>query len=245
MDNQQIEMTMLEHLEELRKRIWIVLFCFCGSFIFTYAQVSKIITLLKVPLGNVQLVFITPMEGFLTKLSVAGLGALVIAMPVILWQILAFIAPGLYKKEKKALLIWLPFMSILFAGGVYFCYRFILPTTLQFFMSFGSEQMQPMLSAQKYFTFVSMLILIIGLIFELPLLLLLLHILGIVKYEMLVRKRKYALLMIVIITAVLTPTPDAFTLLAVSIPMALLFEVGLGLMYFYQRMVGRKKDESI
>lgn len=238
------EMTIMEHLDELRKRI---LICILFTFIFSiiaYTKSSTIISLLKAPLGDVVLVFITPMEGFMTKLKVALVGGMVLASPVLFLQTLLFMSPALYKKEKVLLFSCLPFIVLLFFCGIYFSYQFILPTTLQYLMGFSDESMKPMLSAEKYFTFVMMLTVAIGLIFELPMIMLLLSKFGIVNYELLAKKRKYALLAIVTITAILTPTPDAFTLLAVSVPLILLFEISLGLMYLYHKIAGSRRNED-
>lgn len=245
MPNELEEMSIIEHLDELRKRILI-----CAAFIvifsiLSYTKSEEITSLLKEPLGDIDLVFITPIEGFVTKLMVAVFGGIVISSPIIFLQTLLFISPAMYKKEKVITFLSLPFIVGLFLGGIYFCFIFILPTTLKYLMSFGNEQMKPMLSVGKYFSFVILLTVAIGAIFEMPMIMLLLTKFGIINYEMLAKKRKYALLMIVIITAILTPTPDAFTLLAVSLPLILLFEVSLIIMYLHNRIfVRRRKNEG-
>lgn len=242
----EFEMTIIEHLDELRKKLII---CIIFTLIFSsvaYIKSASIIDILKLPLGDIDLVFITPVEGFLTKLKVAVFGGMVLASPVMFLQTLLFISPAMYKKEKIFLFLSLPFIICLFFGGIYFCFAFILPTTLKFLMSFSNDSMQPMLSVSKYFSFVIMMTLSIGLVFELPLVMLLLSKFGIIKYEILAKKRKYALLIIVVITAILTPTPDAFTLLAVSLPLVVLFELSLGLMYLNNKIIGKRraKDEQ-
>lgn len=245
MPNELEEMSIIEHLDELRKRILI-----CAAFIvifsiLSYTKSEEITSLLKEPLGDIDLVFITPIEGFVTKLMVAVFGGIVISSPIIFLQTLLFISPAMYKKEKVITFLSLPFIVGLFLGGIYFCFIFILPTTLKYLMSFGNEQMKPMLSVGKYFSFVILLTVAIGAIFEMPMVMLLLTKFGIINYEMLAKKRKYALLMIVIITAILTPTPDAFTLLAVSLPLILLFEISLIVMYLHNRLfVRRRKNEG-
>ncbi|WP_432667238.1 twin-arginine translocase subunit TatC [Wukongibacter baidiensis] len=245
MPNELHEMDILEHLDEFRKRIIV---CIIFTVIFSmlaYIKSTEITALLKSPLGgDIDLVFINPVEGFLTKLKVAAFGGMVLASPVMFFQTLRFISPGLYKREKVLLFLSLPFIVALFFGGIYFCFRFILPTTLKYLMSFGNEHMQPMLSVGKYFSFVIMLTITIGAIFELPMVMLLLSKFGIINYKVLAKKRKYVLFMIVVVTAILTPTPDAFTLLAVSIPLVLLFEISLGLMFVYHRFIRRRGDED-
>lgn len=239
------EITILEHLDELRKRILICLFFVTVFTIAAYIKSSWIMSFLKQPLGNILLIFTSPVEGFMTKLKVALLGGLILASPVLLLQTMLFIAPGLYKKEKVLLFSTLPFIILLFFGGVAFCYYFIMPQTLSFLMGFGNEFMTPMLSVEKYYSFVMMFALAMGLVFELPLAMLLLSTLGIVNYKFLAKKRKYAILTIVITTAVITPTPDAITLIAVSIPLLVLFELSLILVYIAERIRKKKKKDEI
>lgn len=244
MSNGLNEMSIIEHLDELRKRIII---CFVFTLIFSAAAYVKsdfITALLKAPLGDIDLVFITPIEGFLTKLKVALFGGMVLASPIMFLQTLLFISPGLYKREKVFLFLSLPVIVALFLGGIYFCFIFILPTTLKYLMSFSNIHMQPMLSVGKYFSFIIFLTLAIGLIFELPMAMLLLSRFGIISYEILASKRKYILLIIVIVTAILTPTPDAFTLLAVSLPLLLLFELSLWIMWLQNKILGRRKNRN-
>lgn len=237
------EIDILEHLDELRKRIIICLLFIVAFSILAYIKSNFITQILKEPLGNIDLVFITPIEGFLTKLKIAIFGGLVTASPIIFLQTLLFISPGLYKKEKIKLFFSLPFIVALFFSGIYFCFSFVLPTTLKYLMSFGNEHMKPMLSVGKYFSFVIMLTVIIGLVFELPMAMLALAKFGLINYKKLAKKRKYALFMIVVVTAIITPTPDAVTLLAVSIPLVLLFEISLVIMFIYDKL-SRSKGEK-
>ncbi|WZL72501.1 twin-arginine translocase subunit TatC [Clostridiaceae bacterium 35-E11] len=244
MSNELKEMEIIEHLDELRKRIFICLIFTCIFSIWAYIKSDFITALLKSPLGEIDLVFLTPVEGFLTKLKVAFFGGMVLASPVMFLQTLLFISPGMYKSEKILLFSSLPFIIALFFGGIYFCFMFILPTTLKYLMSFSNEYIQPMLSVGKYFSFVIMLTLAIGAIFELPMVMLLLSKFGVINYKTLAKKRKYALLIIVVITAILTPTPDVVTLLAVSLPLVILFEVSLGVMWLYHKVIRREGDEN-
>lgn len=237
------EMSIIDHLDEVRKRILVCLLFITIFSVISYMKSAEITALLKAPLemsGDIELVFLTPLEGFLTKLKVAVFGGMVLSSPVIFLQTLLFISPGMYKKEKIIVFSSLPFIIGLFFGGIYFCFGCILPTTLNYLMSFGNEHMVPMLSVGKYFSFVIGLTVAMGAVFELPMIMLLLSKFGIVNYKTLAKKRKYALLVIVIVTAIITPTPDAFTLLAVSLPLTLLFELSLGLMYVYCKITDKK-----
>lgn len=238
------EMDILDHLQELRRKIIICFSVLVIFFVIAYIKSELLTSLLKSPLGNVDLIFITPVEGFITKIKIAFFGGLVISSPMLFLQTILFVSPGLYKKEKILLFLSLPFIIGLFFSGIFFCFKFILPTTLKYLMSFGNEHMQPMLSVGKYFNFVIMLTLALGVVFELPLVMLLLNKIGIINYKMLAKKRKYVMLMIVIITAVLTPTPDAFTLLAVALPLILLFEISLAIMFISSKISKPRSDKS-
>ncbi|WBW95809.1 twin-arginine translocase subunit TatC [Oceanirhabdus sp. W0125-5] len=238
------EMSIIDHLDEVRKRILICCLFITIFSVLAYMKSAEITSLMKGPLdtaGKIDLVFITPLEGFLTKLKVAVFGGIVLSSPIIFLQTLLFISPAMYKKEKIIVFSCLPFIVALFFSGIYFCFAFILPTTLSYLMSFGNEHMVPMLSVGKYFSFVIGLTVAMGSVFELPMIMLLLSKFGILNYKTLAKKRKYAVLVIVIITAIITPTPDAFTLLAVSLPLTLLFELSLGLMYLYSKITSKNK----
>lgn len=243
-EQKQKESTIIEHLDELRKRILISCVFILIFSVLAYAKSSFIIAMLKQPLGNIDLVFLAPIEGFMTKLKVALFGGIVLSSPIIFLETLLFISPALYKNEKILLFSSLPFIVGLFFGGIYFCYQIIMPTTLKYLMSFGNEYMKPMLSVDKYYSFITMFTLIMGLIFELPLIMLVLSKFGIINYKMLAKKRKYALLMIVVVTAVLTPTPDAFTLLAVALPLLFLFEISIGILMLFDKVTKRKKNKD-
>lgn len=243
MKNKLCEMTIIDHLDELRKRM-IICFVFILIFsIITYTRSSQLIGLLKGPLGNISLIFITPVEGFITKLKVALSGGIVISSPIIFLQTMLFISPALYKKEKIILFLFLPFIIALFFGGIYFGFFFILPMTLKYLMSFGDIYMQPMLSAGKYFSFVILFVVALGLVFEMPIIMLILSKFGIINHKFLSKNRKYSLLVIVVITAVITPTPDALTLLSISLPLMFLFEISLILVYIFDKISKNRRSK--
>jgi sec-independent protein translocase protein TatC len=233
------DMEILDHLDELRKRLIICVLFILVFSIISYIKSDEIIDFLRDPLGNIELVFITPTEGFMTKLKVAFFGGVVLSSPIIFTQTVLFVSPGLYKKEKILLFSCLPFIIGLFLGGIYFCFRFILPTTLNYLMSFGGEFMSPMISVNKYFSFVIVITLGLGLLFELPMVMLLLSRIGIINHEMLSKKRKYAMFIIVVIAAIITPTPDMVTLLAVSVPLIVLYELSLWLILIFDKILGK------
>ena len=233
------EMNILDHLSELRKRIIISLASVLLFTVAAYYKSTDIANLIKAPLGDIDLIYITPIEGFATSLKIAFFGGIIVASPIIFWQTLLFIAPALYKKEKVMLFSLLPVIIMLFLGGVYFSFAFILPLSLRYLMSFGGGYMQPMLSAGSYFSFAIMLIIGLGLVFEFPMVMLILSKFGIVNYKKLARRRKYIVLIIAIVSAVITP-PDVVSQLGMAVPLMILFELSLGFMFIFDKVSNRK-----
>ena len=239
----QEEMGIIDHLDELRKRIVCCLLAVLLCTAVAYLKAPEIIGLLKAPLGDIDLVFITPAEGFVTRIKAAFFGGIVFASPLIFLQTMLFIAPALYKKEKIILFSCLPFVILLFGSGIFFGFQFLMPMTLQYLLSFGEGLMVPMLSAGKYLSFVTGFTLGLGLVFELPMVLLILSRFGIVDYRLLAKNRKYIILLIAILSAVITP-PDAISQVAVALPLMLLFELSLGLMFIFDKITRRRSIKT-
>ena len=240
---QQEEMSILSHLDELRKRLIFCLFTILIGSLAAYFQAQNIIGFLKVPLGEIDLIFISPTEGFILTLKAAFLGGVVLALPIIFWQTMLFVAPALYLKEKIILFAAFPFMIILFGCGAFFGFSFLLPMTLHYLLGFSEGLMVPMLSASNYFSFVTSFILGLGIVFELPMVLLILSKFGVIHYKTLAKKRKYMLFLIIILSAIITP-PDAISQLAVALPLVCLFELSLGLMFLFEALA-RPKSQRI
>ena len=238
------EIGILDHLDEVRKRIFTFLVIFIIFTLMSFVFSDVVLELFKSPFGEeVQLVFITPLEMLAAKFKVALLGGVAISFPFFLWHVAAFVLPGLYSREKKIVFFSIPFGFFLFVGGVYFAFVHILPVTLGYLLSLGSSEVLPMLSVGKYLSFAVMLVLSIGVVFQLPMVMLVLNSLGIISYEFISKKRKYAIFGIFVITAVITPTPDALTLIAVSFPLIFLLEVSIWLVYFFEKLRRREKAE--
>jgi sec-independent protein translocase protein TatC len=232
----------LDHLDEVRKRLFTTLGIFIVASTISFVFSNAVLELFRKPFSSgVQLVFITPLEMLAAKFKVALLGGVVFSLPFLLWQIVAFMMPGLYPREKKVIFFSISFGFLLFVGGVYFAFAHILPITLRYLLSLGSDEVLPMLSVGKYLSFSIMMVLSIGLIFQLPMVMLALSSLGIINYELLSKKRKYAIFGIFIVTAVITPTPDAITLIAVSFPLIFLFEISVWMIYFLEKFKRKEK----
>lgn len=236
-------MSFLEHLEELRRRILFsvvavfVAFAICWSFapeIFRWIQ-APIIDIL--PEGE-KLAFTRLAGPFFLYMKVAFFAGIFLASPVVLWQLWRFIAPGLYRRERIYAAPFIIFSTLFFLAGGWFGYEVVFPMAARFFLEMGRD-FQQVITIDDYFSVASKLILGMGLVFETPILIFFLARLGIVTPQFLLRKFKYAVLIIFIIAAIITPTPDMVTQSALAIPMILLYLLGVGI-----AMAFAKKDDS-
>lgn len=235
-------MPLTAHLEELRRKLiiagasWLVAFLVC----YTYAEF--LFNLIAEPVRQAlpegaTLVFITATEPFFTYLKVGALAGLLLSMPVIFWQIWSFIAPGLYKHEKRYVFPFVLASSLCFALGAVFGFQFVFPMAFKVLIEFGtgSGELNAMLSMGSYLSLSSKLLLAFGLVFELPVVIFFLARMGIVDHKMLARNRKFALLAAFVIGAILTP-PDVFSQTALAVPFIILYEIGI----IVARLFGKK-----
>lgn len=232
-------------LDRFRKIIlWIILIIIAAASL-VYLEANLLIDILTKPLNGIQLHFMTPSEGLMARLKISFLGGLVIASPVIIFLIIRFTGPILTKKIKRLLIfLILPLSFVLFLGGLYFGYTLVLPTTIEFLIESGEGFMQPTLSANEYFSFIVSLLFCIGIIFELPLVLIALSRIGIITSKMLKKKRKITIFVAVIITALITPTSDAFTLIIVTLPILVLYEISIWSIFLLEKKDKRKKSKE-
>ncbi len=230
----QKEMSVVEHLSELRRRLIIsVLAVFLGSA-GCFAFVATIRTLFTLPAGSVQLVYLTPPEVLMTDIKVAFTAGLVVASPVVLYQIWAFVVPGLKPGEKRLILPVVVASLVFFLLGVVFSYFIVLPFTLRFFLGFETPGLAAMFSYSRYVSFAMVIIFSFGLVFQMPLVILLLGKLGIVTSAGLRRARKFAILAVFIVAAVLTP-PDVISQVLMAGPMIVLYELSIALLRLSRR----------
>ena len=219
------------HLEELRRRLGISLAALLVAVALSMIRADDIIQWLASPVQAFLpfFAFFTPVEPLAAYLKVGGLAGLVLAMPVILWQLWAFIRSGLTKTERSAGLAFVWWGSLQFLAGAAFAYYVVLPASLRFLFGIGAEYLRPVISIDRYLSFVTTLLFWCGLVFELPVVLFGLSRVGIVTSEWLRQQRPYAILVLVIIAALVTPTTDPVNLCLVAVPMALLYEVSIWL----------------
>lgn len=234
-------MTMLEHLEELRHRLVASMIALIVGVLVAivpipgYNSVTWLVVDGLVAEGKksgVQFITIRPGEGFFTYLEVALVVGAALAMPVIIYQLLAFVAPALYTNEKKYLYMAVPGVFLSFACGVAFCYFLMLPFATRFLAGFAADVFQPTWTAEHYIDFVSTFLFWIGVIFELPLVMYFLTKLGVVSAKRLAGMRRYAFVLAFVAGAIITPTPDPINQTIVSLPIYLLFELGVILSRF-------------
>lgn len=216
-----LEMTLTEHLTELRSRLIKSILAIVIGALGSYFFADILIRYLTEPID--ELVFIKPTEAFFTYIKVSLLAGLIIALPIVLYQFWSFILPALQDREKKYLNILLPVSLILFAAGIAFCFFIVLPLGMRFLLDFGSIELEPMISISYYISFLTSLLLPFGLIFQLPLVINLLVKWGLVKLQSLTAFRKYIIVIIFVVSAILTP-PDIITQLFMAGPLIILYE---------------------
>jgi sec-independent protein translocase protein TatC len=226
------------HLAELRRRLIVSLIAVAAGMAALFPFAAVVIGWLQQPLDQ-PLYFLAPTEAFWAHMKVALFGGFILALPVLSYQLWRFVAPALYRSERRYLLLFVGASTGSFALGVAFCHLVAFPFALRFLIDFGlSGGLTPLISVGAYLGFAVKFYLAFGLIFELPLVLTLLARMGVVTAGLLARHRRHALLVNAIAAAVLTPTSDLFNMLLMLGPLTLLYEVGiLGARLFGRRPV--------
>jgi len=195
------------------------------GFAVSYGFSQQLLLLLQRPMPA-RLIFIAPTEAFFVNLKVAFYAGLFLSVPLLLFQVWKFVAPGLYEHERRYSFPFLIISTVLFLFGSIFAYVVILPITLHFLIAQGGELWKPNITLSNYLAFCMRLILAAGLIFEFPVLMYFLAKVGVVTPEFLIKNRKYAVLAAFVISAILTP-PDVFSQVLLAVPLFLLFEVSI------------------
>ena len=221
------KMSILDHLGELRDRLIKSVVALLVGTVLSLAFTPRLLEFLIAPMGGKQPISLKPTESIIIYFKVALVAGAVLAMPVIIYQFLMFILPGLTKDEKKYLRVIVPGASLLFATGVAFATFVMLPFTIKYLQSFLADIIQPTYSIDYYISFVTTLMFWVGVIFETPLIIAFLARLGVISPKMLSSNRKYAIVLIAILAAVITPTPDPVNMALMMVPLVVLFEVGI------------------
>ncbi len=218
--------TFLEHLDELRRRLWAAVMAFLAGAVVSLFYADRLLELAVAPAKDqIQtLYFFTPADAFLVKIKLALLSGLFVSSPVVLWQLWQFLSPAMRPAERKTVVPFVLFTSSLFFAGAVFAFRLVLPVALKMLVGMQTELLRPMLSANEYLSFVSLLLISFGVAFNLPVFILILAWTGVVNVRMLNQFQRQAIVLIFIAAAILTPGPDIASQLMLAVPLLVLYE---------------------
>ena len=243
LDEDEAPMSLMGHLNELRRRLFRMVIIVILGFVAFYGVAEYLYAYLSAPLQaqlpeGSKLIYTSPAGAFFTYMKVALVASLFGTSPITFYQVWAFIAPGLYKEEKRAVLPLAFFSSVFFIAGAAFCFFTVFPIAFKFFMGFTTDTIVPMISVEEYLGFALKLLIAFGVVFEMPLFAYFLSRFGILSPDFMRRQRRYAILLIFIVAAILTP-PDVFSQCLMAMPMLILYEVSI-----YVSAIAYKKKES-
>ncbi len=247
-------MGFLDHLEELRKRIVYSIIAVAAGFGVCWWKAEWLYGFMQKPIVDVlrkhglpeKLVFLNPTDPFNLYLKVAALAGLFLTSPFVLYQVWMFISPGLYRNEKRYAVPFMISTITLFISGGYFGYRIVYPRALDFLIGFG-KQFQPMITIVEYTQLFFSIVLGMGLIFEMPILVFFLAFMGIMSPEFMIKNFRYSILVIFIIAAIVTPTPDIVNMCVFAAPMLALYGLSIGVAWVVhpkQRLARQEKKEK-
>jgi len=225
--SRDVELPLREHLLEFRNRLIkaaaSIFLMTALSFTFAKEEVRILTELAR----DYEIIALKPTEVFIAHLNVAFMTGIALSMPLLVYQLFRFMAPGLTHNEKRAVLFALPGITLFFLIGVLFCYFVVLPSALDFLLSFGEPLITSTPTVSEYLSFVTQFLLAVGLAFETPIIVLLLSRLGVATPLRLRRFRKWAYILSFVIAAIITPTPDPVNQIIVAVPIILLYEIGI------------------
>ena len=228
-------MSFVDHLEELRWRLFKAVLAVVIMAIAAFYFSDELFRFLIIPLGDVKL-HVTEVTGsFYAYLKVSFFAGIFGALPVVFYQLWTFISPGLYKHEKKVVIPLVVISSLLFLAGATFCYYIVLPLALKFLIGFSGELLNPIITVGSYISFTGLLLIAFGFAFELPIVAFFLGKIGLVSSRFMAKGRRYAIVAILILGAIITP-PDVFTQVLLAIPIYLLYEISIIIV----RLTGKK-----
>ncbi len=220
------QMTLMEHLEELRSRLMKSIIAVTVTTALAFAFTENILRILIAPAG-IKPIFLRPTEMFLTYFKVALLAGVLLALPLLIYQMVQFIWPGLQGGERRYVGIIVPGATLSFVVGVLFTYFVLLPFSLKYLVSFGGDVAEAQWAIGEYITFVTTLLFWSGIVFETPLIMFFLSRLGVITPQFLSKNRRFAIIIIAVAAAMITPTPDPFNMGLVMIPLLLMYESGI------------------
>lgn len=229
------KMEFFDHLVELRNRAIICILSVIISSAVLFLFMPEFIEILREELIGVPLHTFSPMEALFVTFKASIYAGIVISSPIIIYEIWAFVSPGLTKKERRMIIFALIPTIILFLVGAIFAYRVILPITLKFFFKFSYQMSNPLFGLDKTLSFVFSMLFIFGAVFQFPLVIAVLARLGVVSHVQLAHKRKYAFLLIFVVAGIITPDPTVVSQTIVGIPLYVLFEISIWVAYLLEK----------
>jgi sec-independent protein translocase protein TatC len=241
MTNGEKRLSILGHLSELRKRLIRSVIAVVITTVLAFVFYQKIFDILIYPAGDINLIFIEVTEMIGTIFKVCLISGIILAIPYLTYEFIMFVAPALTPKEKRYVYFVLPWISLMFAGGVVFGYFILVPPAIRFLITFGSDIATPQIKIGNYISVVTRLLLAIGLVFEMPVVSTFLARLGVVSSQWLASKRKMAIIAAFILAAIITPTFDPINQCLVAIPLIILYELSIWL----ARLTQKKRAEAV
>ena len=229
------EMALSEHIEEFSQRLIFCLVCFFTSTLACFLDVKGIVKLVQAPAVGIKFLQFAPGEYFFASLKIAAFCGLLLASPLIIYQILLYVVPGMTKKERDVLLPMTIGSGVLFGVGLIFSYFFLVPAAISFFIVYGSDVLEPFWSFDQYFNFISVLIFTTGLAFQVPIIQIILGLLKIVSGEKMLSAWKYIVILSTVLAAVITPSTDPVTQILMSVALLGLYMVGTGIVLILEK----------
>ena len=241
MEKDSKKLSILEHLQELRKRLIKCVIAVLITTIISFVFAKHIFNILILPAEGINLVYIEMTEMIGTYMRVCLVSGIILAMPFLIYQFLMFVSPGLTPKEKRSVYLIFPWIALMFAAGVVFSYFILIPPATKFLITFGSDIATPQIKIGNYISIVARLLLAIGLVFEMPVITTFLSRLGIITPKWLSDKRKSAIIIAFILAAIITPTFDPLNQTLVAAPLIILYEMSIWL----AKLVQRKEPQTV
>jgi sec-independent protein translocase protein TatC len=244
-------MSFLEHLEELRSRLIRAVLAIFVAFLLCLVFAERVFSLLAAPIARLlphgsTLIFTALQDPFFIYLKVSFIAGIFVALPYVLYQLWKFVSPGLYDRERKMAVPFITLATLLFYTGALFAYFIVFPAAFKFFLSYQTPELKAMLSIREYVSLVMALMLAFGAVFETPIVIVFLGLLGIFNSGQLKRGRRYFVVIAFVIGAVLTPTPDVINQTLMAVPMLLLYEIGIWLLvYLEKKRLREVENESL
>ncbi len=247
MTTDEARMSFIEHLEELRKRLLRAVLAIVVGFGVCFVFKERLFDIIAGPVIKLlpqgsTLVFTGLPDPFFMYLKTAFVAGVFLVLPFVIYQMWLFVRPGLYERERKLAFPFIFFGVLLFYTGGAFAYFLVFPAAFKFFLGFQTEALKPMLSIRDYVSLVMILMLAFGAVFETPIVIVLLGLLGVVHSDMLRKGRRYFIVLAFIIGAILTPTPDIVNQSLMAIPMLLFYEVGILILSVFEKKRAREEE---